>query len=42
MCKKQYERTTFFWVITQREVVIPYRRDGQIIGHIFKGQELRR
>jgi hypothetical protein len=27
--------TAFFWVITQREMVIPYRRLGQAIGPIL-------
>ena len=32
-----YTRTALFWVITQQVVVIPYRRFGKPIGHIFKG-----
>ena len=32
-----YIRTALFWVITQRVVVIPYRRFGKPIGPIFKG-----
>jgi hypothetical protein len=32
-------RTVLFWVITQREVVISYRRFGKPTCPIFKGQE---
>jgi hypothetical protein len=32
-----YKRPALFWVITQRVVVIPYRRFGKPIGPIFKG-----
>jgi hypothetical protein len=32
--------TALFWVITQREVVIPYPPFGQLISPYFKGQEL--
>jgi hypothetical protein len=34
-------RSAFFWVITQRVMVIPYRRFGEPICPIFKGHEFR-
>jgi hypothetical protein len=34
-------RSTLFWDITQRRVVILYRRFGTIIGPIVKGQEVQ-
>ena len=34
-------RFALFWDITQRRVVILYRRSGQHIGPIFKGQEVQ-
>jgi hypothetical protein len=33
-------RSALFWVITQRRVVIIYRRLGERIGPIFKGQRV--
>ena len=34
-------RSAFFWDITQRLVIIPYRLLGQQIGATFKDQEIR-
>ena len=36
---KEYLRTAFFWVITQREEINSYRRFGKPIIPIFKGKD---
>jgi hypothetical protein len=35
------KRSAFFWDVTQRRMVILYRRFGQLISPIFKGQEVQ-
>jgi len=32
-------KSALFWDVTQLVIVVPYRRFGQAIGPIFKGQE---
>jgi len=34
-------RSAFFWGMTQRLVIIPYRLVGQHFGATFKGQEIQ-
>jgi hypothetical protein len=37
-----YKRTAFFWVITQRIVIIFTDASGQLIGPILNGQEFKK